>query len=268
MPGTNARGHKVPLGTETSVTRATIFEEFAESIRDVVGVANTTARAALVSALNAAGEGPTTARPLVVHRADAPGAHRIEYTVDGTVWMTASGVLRFATTTAMNNFGTASGAYLSVGDIAFVGAVRYRWDGTVFRPRIAGRVVRSASTFNIAATYTDLSATANWTAEIADGINAYANGWTVPLTGRYLVSYDIRSSGLILAGVTKNYSGASPTLLGAQTAQPVQSVAAASTAFPIALAAGDVLRLYGLSNSGTVPLNVGDGFFGVDWLGD
>lgn len=132
MPTTNARKHVIPSGADQSITRSTIFESFGNSIRDVVGVANTTERAQLVTDLNAKGQGPTVQRPLVVHRADAPGLHRIEYTVDGSVWLPASGTLAFSTKAAADSFGTANGGLLSVGDLARVGSTIYRWSGTAF----------------------------------------------------------------------------------------------------------------------------------------
>jgi len=130
MPTTNARKHVIPAGGEQSISRLTVFESFGLSINDVVPVANTTERAQVVSALTAKGRGPSATRPLVVHRADAPGLHRIEYTINGTVWIPTSGVLDFATKAAADSFGTANGGLLLVGDRARVGGVMYRWTGT------------------------------------------------------------------------------------------------------------------------------------------
>lgn len=134
MPGTNARKHKIPLGTELSVNRATIFQEFGESIRDIVPVANVTERSQLVADLTAAGEGPTTARPLYVYRVDAPGLHRIECTVNGTVWVPASGTLSFASASAASSFATSNGGLLTVGDQALIGGLPYKWSGTSWVP--------------------------------------------------------------------------------------------------------------------------------------
>lgn len=132
MPTTNKRGHKIPLGTETTITRSTIFEAWGNSIRDVVPVANATARAQLVADLTSVGEGPTPAKPLYVYRHDAPGLHRIEYTTDGTVWVPASSVLTFASKAAADSWATANGALLTVGDRARVGALEYWWTGTAW----------------------------------------------------------------------------------------------------------------------------------------
>lgn len=57
------------------------------SARTIVPVANATERAAVVSALVAAGTPPTAARPLFVYRADAP--FPLEWTEDGTTWQWA-----------------------------------------------------------------------------------------------------------------------------------------------------------------------------------
>ena len=128
----NARKQTIPAGSDTTVSRATIFEGFGNSIRDVVPVADTTARAQLVTDLTAAGQAPSSTKPLVVYRHDAPGAHRLEWTADGTVWVTASGVLRFANDAARNTWTTSNSAYLSTGDICFSNNLPFRWTGTVW----------------------------------------------------------------------------------------------------------------------------------------
>ena len=126
----NARKQKTPSGSDTTVSRATIFEAFGNSIRDVVPVANVTERAQLVAALTAAGEAPSTTAPLVVHRADAPGTERVEYTVDGLIFLPASGRLRFASKAAADSFGISNGALLSVNDRAMAAGVELTWTGT------------------------------------------------------------------------------------------------------------------------------------------
>lgn len=132
MPTQNARKHIIPSNGDTSVTPETIFEAFGESIRDVVPVANITERDQLVDALVDAGQGPTGARPLYVHRLDAPGLHRTEYTVDGVAWVTASGTQFFADVAAANQFGVSYGSLLSVGDKARIAGVPYEWSGTAW----------------------------------------------------------------------------------------------------------------------------------------
>lgn len=81
---TDARNHTVPAATDHP-SRATLLT-LALGIRDVVPVANTTARAAVVSAMTAAGVSVSTSNPLYVHRADARPDSAIEVTTDGTTW--------------------------------------------------------------------------------------------------------------------------------------------------------------------------------------
>lgn len=129
---TNARKHVTPDGDDVSVTRATIFEQFGQSINDVVPVANTTERGQLVTDLVAAGVGPSSSRPLIVLRGDAPGLHRLEYTYDGSVWIT-SGDLRFSTTATRDSWTTANPGLLTAGDQCIVGATTYVWSGTAWQ---------------------------------------------------------------------------------------------------------------------------------------
>ncbi|WP_424446459.1 hypothetical protein [Microbacterium sp. CH-015] len=129
MPTTNLRKHTIPTGSEASFTRETLFKLFGESIHDIVTVANTTARSQLVSAMVAAGKGPSTTNPLVVFRVDAPGLHRLEYTTDGTVWITAGGPLEFADLAAASSWATANPGLLATGDRCVAGGVEYRWRG-------------------------------------------------------------------------------------------------------------------------------------------
>ena len=155
MPTTNARKHIIPLGTEASFTRATLFKQFGQSISDVVPVANVDDRAQVVADLTAAGRGPTSARPLVVIRADARGLHRIEYTYDGTVWLPGSGVLDFSTKAAADSFGTANAGLLTVGDHATIGGLDYVWTGTAWAARQSAWTVVPAydATWSVAGAY-------------------------------------------------------------------------------------------------------------------
>jgi hypothetical protein len=134
MPTTNARKHVIPSAGEQSVNRLTFFETWGLSINDVVPVANVTERSQIVTAMTAKGRGPAATRPLVVHRADAPGLHRIEYCIDpaGSVWLPTSGTLFFATKALADSFGTANGGLLTVGDEARVGSARYVWSGSAW----------------------------------------------------------------------------------------------------------------------------------------
>lgn len=161
MPTTNARKQIIPAGGDASITRATIFSSFGNSLRDIVAVANTTERGQLVTDLTAAGQAPSATKPLYVHRADARGLHRIEYTVDGSVWLPASGVLDFATLGAANSFGTANSALLTTSDICRIAGVEYQWQG-VWRLKAwsgtarltVGGVALTASTETVVATLT------------------------------------------------------------------------------------------------------------------
>jgi len=130
----NARKHTIPAGSETSVSRATIFESFGNSIRDVVPVANLTERALLVAALSEAGEPPSPVRPLLVYRGDAPGLHKVEVCQEhtGSVWVPATGVLRFASKAAADSWGVSNAAFLSAGDECWVAAARYAWSGSAW----------------------------------------------------------------------------------------------------------------------------------------
>jgi hypothetical protein len=109
------------------------------SVNDVIPVATTTARTQLVSDLTTASIPPATTRPLAVARADAPGLHRLELSLDGTVFIPASGVLEFADVAAAAAWATTNGALLRVGDRCIIGGVDYRWTGTVWvRPYNSG----------------------------------------------------------------------------------------------------------------------------------
>jgi hypothetical protein len=128
----NARKHTIPGPGDTSISRATIFETFPNTINDIVPVANATERAQVVAALVAAGVGPTTTKPLFVSRADAPGLYRLEVTFDGTVFMPVAGGLRFTDVAAANSFGTAYPGLLNSGDRARVGSAWYVWSGSAW----------------------------------------------------------------------------------------------------------------------------------------
>lgn len=130
MPTTNARGHIIPLGSEASFTREVFYTQFGLSINDIRPVANATARDQFVTDMVAAGLGPSSSHPLFVMRADAPGLHRIEYTIDGTVWVPASGRLQFSSLTAANSWATANPSLLTTGDVAMIAGKEYRWVGS------------------------------------------------------------------------------------------------------------------------------------------
>lgn len=130
MPTTNVRKHVVPLGTEVSLTRQVIYTQFGESIHDVVPVSGVTARSQLLADMVARGIGPSASNPLVVHRADARGLHRIEYTTGGDVWAPASGLLDFPTKSAADSWATANPGMLTLGDEATIPGGTLWWNGT------------------------------------------------------------------------------------------------------------------------------------------
>ncbi len=140
---------------------------------------------------------------------------------------------------------------------------------------ILGRVVRSSATPALASgAFGDLSTTANWstTAPQAQnvGFAAYSNGWTIPVTGVYRISYQVLSAAsiAILCGITINKSSSVATtdLRVASTASPVQSVSAPGGSEEIYLVAADVLRLFAISASGTPALSASQGSFTVEWV--
>lgn len=86
---TDLRGHTVPGPLETP--RRAALTDLSLSIRDIVYVANATARAQLVTDLTTAGHGPSTSNPLYVHRGDAASGRELEVTTDGTTWRAVVG---------------------------------------------------------------------------------------------------------------------------------------------------------------------------------
>ncbi|MFJ4173984.1 hypothetical protein [Microbacterium sp. NPDC089696] len=130
MPTQNARKHVVPTGGEQSISRATIYQAFANSIHDVVPVANTTERGQVVAALTAAGLPPSAANPLIVYRADAPGLHKLEINTGGALWLGADGSMRFADSAALDTWTATNPGLLVAGDRAWVGSLSYVYTGT------------------------------------------------------------------------------------------------------------------------------------------
>lgn len=87
MASIDARGHTIPTGTDAPDAPGALAD-LSLSIRDVIQVDNTTARGAVVSALTAAGQGPSATNPVYVHRTDAPPGRELEVSKDGTTWTT------------------------------------------------------------------------------------------------------------------------------------------------------------------------------------
>lgn len=120
------------------------------SINDVVPVANATEATQVAVAVSAAGQNLASS-PLAVIRSDAPAGHQIEYTRDpaGLVWMSASGVLHFASTAARDTWTTSNSAYLTAADRCVAGVAEFAWNGTrwlpVSRAEAAGVVAVAAT---------------------------------------------------------------------------------------------------------------------------
>lgn len=151
-------------------------------------------------------------------------------------------------------------------DIRYVDTASSGWvaaDG-----RIVGRVKRSAAPTTFPSSgYTNVANNAFWDEDVRSGFAPYNNGWTIPLTGRYSLSYEIRSVAAFLAGLAVNYTGTSPSLILATTPQSVQGVAAGTVTGSTKLNAGDVVRPYLLASSGVPAWVPGVGFFSVEWVG-
>lgn len=81
---TDVRKHTVPAAGDAP-SRSAILD-LAKSIRDVIPVADTTARGQLITDLTTAGIGPSTSNPVFVFRADATVGREVEYTTDGSTW--------------------------------------------------------------------------------------------------------------------------------------------------------------------------------------
>lgn len=253
MPTTNVRKHIVPLGSEVSLTRQVIYTQFGESIHDVVPVANATERAQLVTDMNAKGKGPSAANPLVVHRADAPGLHRIESTVDGSAWVPASGVLRFVDLASATAWATAYGGLLSQGDVAYIGGIEHVYTGTTWHPtRTFGLAVRTASPLTIApGAYARYDASTYWVTTgdgAAQGVT-YNNGWVITTPGWYDVSYHLISTSSFFAGLQVSASSlpSFTDLMAPVSAVGQSSIAAGSGYTRVKLAAGDVVQLWAIS---------------------
>lgn len=93
---TSASGITIPGDSPSTTTLPPLeswFNNLGKSLNGmlVVPVASTTARTNLVTALSGESFTPSTSRPLYVHRADAGTALGLEYTVDGTNWVTVGG---------------------------------------------------------------------------------------------------------------------------------------------------------------------------------
>lgn len=223
------------------------------SINDAIPVANTTERAQVVSALNALSLGPTSTRPVSFMRGDAPGLHRLEYTYDGTAFLTASGTLTFADLTAANAWAASNSGLLSQGDIALVGGIEHVYTGTTYHPtRTFGLAVRNAAALTIASgSYARYDANTYWVTNTGDGAAqgvTYNNGWVVTTPGWYDVSFHLISTTAFFAGIQINAASVSAftELIAPVSAVAQSSIAAGSGYGRVKLAASDVVQLWGI----------------------
>lgn len=187
----NARKHEVPSGTDTTVSRATIFTTALESVRDIIPVAGLTERAQIVSGLTANSQGPAADRPLAVTRSDAPGLHRNELTLDGSVWIPFSGTLFFGDDTARDSWTSSNVALLTSGDRCVSNTFPGVWNGTRWLQDTAPTKV---GTFNEFQHYND--ATNGW-----DGLWFWRTSGWVHITGAMQKTGGSRPSGFIGAAV-------------------------------------------------------------------
>lgn len=228
MPTTNARGHVIPTAAEASFGRGVIFTSFGNSIRDVVPVANVTERTSKVNALTSAGQAPSSTKPLVVYRQDAPGAHRIEWTINGTTWIPSSGILDFASKAAADSWASSNPGMLSRSDECTIPNARLFWDGAkwVGGPPVGisytgiysassisaaliradrgyalfeGRVVSTSANFVVGSTYT--------VGTVPDGYRpAKEETFAVPVKGPYMGRLVIQPAGTILFEVSQTFA--------------------------------------------------------------
>lgn len=147
----------------------------------------------------------------------------------------------------------------------------YRHDGSGWvlqTTGLIGRVVRSGTATTFPASYTNIAGNTFWTQEVAKGFANYNAGWTIPVTGRYWLSYEIRATASFLVGLTVNYpSGSSPSLILAASPVAVQGIADATVSAPYKLTAGDTIRPYLLASTGTPSWVQSVGHFSIEWAG-
>ncbi|WP_336627377.1 MULTISPECIES: hypothetical protein [unclassified Microbacterium] len=251
----DAKKHTSPAPGETP-SRAQLAAMIL-STNDAIPVANATERAQVVSALNAASVGPTATRPVLFMRGDAPGLHRLEYTYDGTAFVTASGTMTFPDLTTANSWAASNSALLSQNDIALIGGIEHTYTGTTWRPtRTFGLAVRNATALTIATgTYARYDANTYWVTNTGDGAAqgvTYNNGWVISTPGWYDVAFHFITNQTFIAGIQVNAASVASftDLMAPATPNLVSGVAAAAGIGRIKLAANDVVQLWALAVSG------------------
>lgn len=124
-----------------------------------------------------------------------------------------------------------------------------------------GNVVRSAAAFNIPNAATDVSANANWTPESGRGID-YANGWPIPVTGIYEMSFHWFGGGAIDAYAGFGV-GATPDI-----AWNIDSNYGSRLTVVKKLTAGDLLKAFARASTVTAwSTGQANGAFSCRWLG-
>lgn len=115
---TTAAGVIVPAGTDEFNPQGDMSTMGASLAgRIIVPVANTTAQAAYISALTAAGTPPSASNPVYTHRADAGLGRELEVTIDGTTYRRVGSSSSWATYTPVLT-GTGTSPTLGAGSIA------------------------------------------------------------------------------------------------------------------------------------------------------
>lgn len=89
MPNLSPEKIRTPAGSD-NYSLVNDLRLMGESLYSIIPVANTTERAAIVSALATAGRPVSSSSPLTVYRADAASHSRVERSINGTDWFTDS----------------------------------------------------------------------------------------------------------------------------------------------------------------------------------
>lgn len=147
MTTLDVKKHVIPEEGESPTWRWTL--NLSKSIRDFIPVADTTARAQLITDLTAAGIGPSSSNPVVVFRADATTGQQIEYTVNGSAWVVvdhrsasaavslAGGITGSATVYRQAGFiwlEAAVAGTFTAGAVTTIGTIPSGWRPSVIRP--------------------------------------------------------------------------------------------------------------------------------------
>lgn len=230
-------------------TRAALAAGFL-SVNDVIPVASSTEATQLVVALAAQGQSIAT-YPVVVSRADARGMHRTEICYDpaGLVWAPLSGVLTFGTKSAADSWAASSGGLLTVGDECRVGASRYTWTGSAWRPAIPRFVARGGNTQNapggggwgvVAQAFTSPQVNDLGTWDAPNGALTIAQGGWYDLIGSVTYTASNTPGAVQITKNSASPDGATTTIAATQIGGGGIALSAVTSH---QLAAGDVIRI-------------------------